>query len=146
MRGVGIIRAFTHGRMTRLSPFVFASVLAVTAAACASSPTAPIDTTVTLAPNKTSVIGNLSVKFIGVTIDTRCPANALCIQAGDAYIALEATVASTRRSFELQVLNPTRREVDFRDYTIAVESLSPHPFLPMPIEPEDYRVTLRVTR
>jgi hypothetical protein len=92
------------------------------------------------------VIGNLSVKFIGVTIDTRCPANALCIQAGDAYIALEASVAGTRRSFELQVLNPTKRAVDVRDYTVAVESLSPHPFLPMPFEPDDYRVTLRITR
>jgi hypothetical protein len=100
----------------------------------------------TLAPGQTGSAGSLNVKFIGVTIDTRCPANALCIQAGDAYIALEAAVASTQRSFELQVLNPTNRETEVRGYLINVESLSPYPFAPNPIDPDDYRVTLRVTR
>lgn len=132
--------------MTRLSSFVFTALTLAAAAACTSAPTAPVDTTVTLAPGQASSVGSLTVKFIGVTIDTRCPANALCIQVGDAHVALEASALGTRRAFELQVLNPMNRETEIRGYTIAIEELSPHPFLPMPIEPGDYRVKLRVTR
>lgn len=130
--------------MKRLSSLVCTAAV-VLAAGC-STPTDPVNATMTLAPGQTGAAGSLSVKFIGVTIDTRCPANALCIQAGDAYIALEASVAATQRSFELQVLNPTNRETEVRGYLISVDSLSPYPFAPDPIAPEDYRVTLHVTR
>jgi hypothetical protein len=100
----------------------------------------------TLAPGQTGTAGPVSVKFVGVTIDTRCPANVMCIQVGDAYIALEASVANTRRAFELQILNPMNRETEVRGYTITVEALAPYPFAPNPINPTDYRVTLRVHR
>jgi len=69
------------------------------------------------------------------------------IQAGDAYIALEASVAATRRAFELQLLNPMNRETEIRGYRIAVEELSPYPFASLPpIRQSDYRVTLKVQR
>lgn len=132
--------------MTRLSTFVFALVAAAASVACSSSPTDPVNTEVTLAPGQSTAVGALTVKFIGVTIDTRCPANAMCIQVGDAYIALEASVSSTRRAFELQVLNPMNRETEIRGYTVGVEALAPYPFAPEPIDPANYRVTLRVTR
>ena len=132
--------------MRRLSTIVFSFVLAASSLACSSSPTAPIEANLTLAPGQTASAGTLSVKFIGVTIDTRCPANVMCIQMGDAYIALEASVANTRRAFELQVLNPMNRETEVRGFTITIESLAPYPFAPEPIDPADYRVTLRVHR
>ncbi len=132
--------------MKRLSSFVFAALVAVISTACTSSPSSPDNTEVTLAPGQSTSVGALTVKFIGVTIDTRCPANVMCIQMGDAYIALEASVASTRRAFELQVLNPMNRETEIRGYTVGVETLAPYPFAPEPIDPANYRVTLRVTR
>src|SRR5215204_6308122 len=79
-------------RMKNLSTFVFTTLLAASIAACASSPTAPADPAiVTMAPGQSTQVGALSVKFVGVTRDTRCPANALCIQAGDVFVALETT-------------------------------------------------------
>lgn len=131
--------------MHRLSTFVFTLAVVVSASAC-SSPTTPSETLLTLAPGQTGSAGALTVKFIGVTEDTRCPANAFCIQAGDATVALEAGALGTRRSFELQVLNPTNRATDVRGYTIEVEALAPYPFSLDPIKPADYRVTLRVFR
>lgn len=132
--------------MRRLSTLLFTALTLAAAAACSSSPTAPVNTTLTLAPGQSSTVGILTVTFIGVTIDTRCPINALCIQAGDAHIALEASVPGTRRAFELQLLNPLNRATELRGYTIEAEALSPHPWTPIPIDHDDYRVQLRVHR
>lgn len=132
--------------MRRLSTFVFTALTMAAAAACTSSPTAPVNTTFTLAPGQSNTVGSLTVKFIGVTLDTRCPLNALCIQVGDAYIALEASVPGTRRAFELQLLNPLNRAAELRGYTIEAKELSPYPYTVVPTNPDDYRVRLNVYR
>lgn len=133
--------------MRRLSTFVFTLLVAATAASCTTAPTAPVEATLTLAPGQTSGVGALSVKFIGVTIDTRCPGDAICIQAGDAYVALEASVATTRRAFELQLLNPMNQATEIRGYEIEVEELSPYLFASLPpIRQSDYRVKLKIQR
>ena len=97
--------------MRTLSTFVFTTLIAASIAACSSSPTAPTNpTVVTMAPGQSTQVGALSLKFIGVTIDTRCPANALCIQVGDAFVALETTASSNCR-FSIRQ-NAARRTVD----------------------------------
>lgn len=132
--------------MKNLSTFLCTALLAASIAACSSSPTAPTDpATVTMAPGQSTQVGTLSVKFVGVTIDTRCPANAFCIQAGDAYVALEASTLGGRREFELQVLNPTNRSTTHGAYSIELVELSPYPFGD-PIAPGDYRVKLRIAK
>lgn len=132
--------------MRTLSTFLFTTLIAASVAACSTSPTAPTNpTVVTMAPGQSTQVGALSVKFIGVTIDTRCPANALCIQVGDAFVALETTVLGARREFELQILNPTKRSTTHRNYFIELQEVSPYPF-GEPIKPADYRVTLRIAR
>jgi len=133
-------------RMRNLSTFLFTTVIAASIAACASSPTSPTDPAiVTMAPGQSTQVGLLSVKFVGVTIDTRCPANAICIQAGDAFVALETNVLGGRRDFELQVLNPTKRSTTHGNYSIELQEVSPYPF-GQPIRPADYRVKLRIAR
>lgn len=132
--------------MRRLSTFLFTALTLAATAACTSSPTAPVNSTFTLAPGQSNTVGSLTVKFIGVTIDTRCPLNALCIQVGDAYIALEASVPGTRRAFELQLLNPLNRATELRGYTIEAKELSPYPYTVVPTNPDDYRVQLNVYR
>lgn len=132
--------------MRRLSTFLFTALTLAAAAACTSSPTAPVNSTFTLAPGQSNTVGSLTVKFIGVTLDTRCPLNALCIQVGDAYIALEASVPGTRRAFELQLLNPLNRATELRGYTIEAKELSPYPYTVVPTNPDDYRVQLSVYR
>lgn len=134
--------------MHRLSTFVSTLVvaLATIATSSCSSPTAPVDTTVTLAPGQTATVGTLSVKFIEVTHESRCPINALCIHPGDVHVSLEALALTTRRSFELKMFEPADRSVEVRGYTVELKDVTPYPFLPQVIDPADYRVTLEVRR
>ena len=133
--------------MKKLSLFVCTSLLAVVTAAC-SSPTEPSEpTAVTLAPGQSTQVGGLSVKFVGVTLDTRCPADVMCIQAGDAFVKLETmALGAGQRSFELQLLNPTQRTTTHGSYSIELLELNPYPFLSQPFPPAAYRVTVRIAR
>jgi hypothetical protein len=130
--------------MRRLSTILFTVLTLAAAAACTSSPTAPVNSTFTLAPGESQTVGTISVKLVGVTEDTRCPINAMCIQVGDAYVALEVSAPGTRRELELQLLNPTNRSTQLRGYTIQVEEVTPYPYTIEPPRPRDYRVTLSV--
>ena len=131
----------------KLPTFLFTALLTITLAACSSSPSAPTGpTSVTLAPGQSTVVSGLSVKFVGVTLDTRCPADALCIQMGDAFVALETVMLGGRRAFELQLLNPTNRSTTHGSYSIELTELTPYPFAGQPIAPGDYRAKLTVAR
>ena len=99
-----------------------------------------------MAPGQSTQVGALSVKFVGVTIDTRCPADAFCIQVGDAFVALETTVLGGKRAFELQILNPTNRSTTHGGYSIELQEVSPYPFGSQPIKAADYRVKLRIAK
>lgn len=89
-------------------------------------------------------MGALSVKFVGVANDSRCPANAICIQAGDVFVALETTMLRGRRAFELQ-LDPAKRGTTHGSYSIESQEVNPYPF-GQPIKPEDYRIKLRIAK
>jgi len=118
-----------------------------TMSACSDSPTAPSEpVTVTLAPGQTETVGGLSIKFTGVTRDTRCPGDAICIQQGDAWIALETTLGFSAAKFELQTNDDAANDRTIGDYLIEVVEVAPYPFLSLPpIQPGDYRVTLKIS-
>jgi hypothetical protein len=107
---------------------------------------APVNQEVTLAPGQSgSVAGGLTLKFDGVSGDSRCPADALCIQGGSASVRVEVSATSSVRRevvFETGNLQPVRHGT----WTLELVQLSPYPFGASPIEPEDYRATLRITR
>jgi hypothetical protein len=86
----------------------------------------------------------LSIRFNGVTGDSRCPADAICIQGGDAIVSLTTTSIRGTRSLELHT--GTMAPVQHDELTISLVRLEPYPFSSGPIEPNDYRATLRVTR
>jgi hypothetical protein len=113
------------------------------------SPTnpSPVDKSVTLAPGQTLAVSEaaISVKFEGVSGDSRCPLNAICITGGDAQVAVE--VIPARGGAKDYVLHTgDMRPVIHDDLTLTLVDLSPYPFAGRPIDPSDYRVTLRVTR
>jgi hypothetical protein len=132
--------------MRRLSTFLFTILTLAAAAACSNTPTAPVNSAFTLAPGESNTVGTVTVKLIGVTEDTRCPINAMCIQVGDAYVAVEVSAPGTRRELELQLLNPTNRATQLRGYTIEVQEVTPYPYTIEPPRPRDYRVTFRVSK
>jgi hypothetical protein len=123
-------------------------LLAVTACSDKSpaSPS-PIAREVVLAPGQTASIGeaSLSLRFDGVSGDSRCPADAICIQGGDALVQIEVLPSGGGR--QPYVLHTgDMRPVMHGDLTISLVELSPYPFSSRPIQPGDYRATLRVTR
>lgn len=111
-----------------------------------TGPTVPLNTEFVLAPGGSAIVDSvsLSVRFNRVTGDSRCPADAICIQGGDAIVHITVISGGITRDYELHTgdMRPVRHD----DKTIALVQLAPYPFSSRTIEPGDYRATLKVTR
>ena len=112
-------------------------------------PTAPgpVDQTIVLAPGQSAVVPGTSITltFSGVTGDSRCPADALCIQGGSATVRVDAAARSGGRqivTFETGNLQPA----SYGGFRMELTQLAPYPFSAGPIKHDDYRATLRITR
>ena len=125
-------------------------LMLVTLAACSDkSPAAPspIAREVTLAPGQTASIeeAGVSIRFHGVTGDSRCPGDAICVTGGSAQVNIEVIPArGDRQPYVLHTGD--MRPVSHGDLTIGLKELSPYPFVTRPIQPGDYRAQLTVTR
>jgi len=139
----------------RILWFAAALTLVVGAGAC-SSPTSPngaFRTEVTLKPGEVTAIAStpLRVAFQRVENDSRCPINALCIQSGDALVALRVSVNNgdgaeinlrTRGSATTDHLT-----AEVAGYQLSIGGLQPARITTSPpIEPGDYRLTLVIER
>jgi len=125
-------------------------VALVTLAACggAAAPSAPLDTQIVVAMGQRTTVAEagLSVTFASVMGDSRCPIDAICIQGGDAVVALDVDGLGRRASVELHT-GDTRRTTQHEGVTITLVDLHPYPFGARPqIPPAEYRATLRLTR
>jgi hypothetical protein len=123
-------------------------LLTVALAGCASTtlaPTGPFNKEVTVAQGKTAaVVDGVSVRFVAVSGDSRCPADALCIQGGDAIVKLQVT--SGKETHEAELHTGSMKPVTSGDVTVELVQLSPYPFSGRTIPQEDYRATLKVSR
>ncbi|HYJ80059.1 MAG TPA: hypothetical protein VEW03_10680 [Longimicrobiaceae bacterium] len=99
-----------------------------------------------LAPGQTAAIEGepLSVAFLRVAEDSRCPRDVVCIRAGEAEVELELRIAPDR--VENAVLNTTEepRSTSFGPYTVHLVRLDPVPAQSGP--PPRYVATLRVDK
>ena len=122
---------------------------AVVAAACTTSttPTVPLNGDFTLAPGALVVIDetSLGIRFVGVSGDSRCPADAFCIQGGDARVTIEVHPNRGEPSTH-ELHTGSMRPVTHDRHVIALVQLEPYPFSSRTIKAEEYRATLRVTR
>ena len=85
------------------------------------------------------------IEFTGVTGDSRCPADAVCIQGGDAVVHIRVTGGATS-AYELHTGDESRSGVVHGLYRIALVQLQPYPFSSQPVAPYDSRATLIVSR
>ncbi len=91
--------------------------------------------------------GNLGIRFVEVTDDSRCATDVVCVWAGNGQVAIRLEpVNGSPVDEELntnQAVGP--REILFSGYTLELVSLSPLPLSTSQIPPGDYEVILRIT-
>lgn len=66
----------------------------------------------------------ISIKFVRVIEDSRCPADVNCIWAGNAKIEIEASKGSQKSAFVLNT-NGNETEASFAGYVIKLTGLEP---------------------
>jgi hypothetical protein len=112
-----------------------------------TGPTVSLNQEFTLAPGEAARVADSSVRiqFLRVSGDSRCPADALCIQGGDALVHIRAG-DNGASEYELHTGDESRATVTHEGLRIQLVNLQPYPFSSRTIEPRDYRATLRVTR
>jgi hypothetical protein len=121
------------------------SILLLAGCDSISGPTSSFSREATVPVGRTvSIVEDVAVRFVEVTGDSRCPADALCIQGGDAIVKLRVMVDGRQRDVELHTGNT--RPVSSQGLTIELLQLMPYPFSSRPIQPDDYEATIRVTR
>ena len=123
------------------------SVLSLACGANVTGPSTPVGEPFTLGVKEAIAISGTSmvIEFTGVSGDSRCPANAVCIQGGDAVVHIRVTGGGTS-TYELHTGDDSRSAVVHGLYRIALMQLQPYPFSAQPVAPNDYRATLTVTR
>ena len=118
-------------------------------AACNGGPTGPtfgLDTAfvLTIGESVTLEGGAVRIRFSGVTGDSRCPIDVVCITGGDAIVEIAAR-SGNGPEIHYDLHTGDLRPVQHRTLTIALVQLAPDPFSTETIPREAYRVALRVT-
>ena len=113
-----------------------------------AGPTVPLNQQFTLAPGETAVIDStgLRLQFVRVMSDSRCPADAICIQLGDAIVLVRAVDGEAMRDYDLHTGSSQQGTVEHGGMRISLVQLQPYPFSSRTIQPDDYRATLEVRR
>lgn len=91
---------------------------------------------------------DLTVRFIRVVGDSRCPRDVTCIWEGNAEIEVVLARDTAEVSVRLHTQGRGRHASrgSALGFTVSMESLDPYPSTAEPISPEDYVATLVVTR
>jgi hypothetical protein len=123
-----------------LTPLIAGLALASCATGASSLGGVPLGREFTLKPGETARVQStdLRVTFVGVVNDSRCPADAVCIQAGDAVLALRVGSADV----ELRSNSAPVRAVGV--YNVRVKRVEPYVYTSRVIPPDDYRAALVV--
>jgi hypothetical protein len=110
-------------------------------------PTVPVNERFMLPAGATASIDRtgLRLRFERVSGDSRCPADAVCIQGGDAVVHIVVADGGVETPHELHTSDPARGQATQGRYRIALVELQPYPFSSRTIAPGDYRATFTVS-
>ena len=110
-------------------------------------PSVPLNDRFTLARGELARVEGADVRlqFVEVTGDSRCPADAVCIQGGDAIVHVRVIDGSTT-AYELHTGDSSRAAVLHQQLRVELVQLQPFPFSSRTIAPDEYRATFTVTR
>ena len=81
---------------------------------------------VRMGSQKTSTVGAVTVKFVAVVEDSRCPQGTQCVWAGNAKVKVSISKGKKEKTFEL---DSTRGNtvINFQGYDIKFVDLRPQP-------------------
>jgi hypothetical protein len=111
-----------------------------------AGPSVALGGEVTVAPGETATVrgAGVDIHFTQVSADSRCPADVVCIQLGEAVVHIQVRAGGARTDYELRTGGAQRGVVMHRDRRIELRQLQPYPFSNRRIAPGDYRLTLAV--
>jgi len=126
-----------------LRKFLFVSVLvSLLLAGCMAAAPQAAPQTVELKPGEETTYQDLTVRFNTVIDDSRCPADATCIQAGMARISLNVSANGQEQTLEMTTPEGNASQASFAGYTIEFQDLQPFPLSSVRINPSEYTATL----
>ena len=89
---------------------------------------------------------DLTIEFVSLIEDSRCPIGVNCIWAGNAKVQIKVSnKKKASKIFELST-NLQPKTIDFECYEIALESLIPHPKADVSTNPNDYTAIFAVRK
>jgi hypothetical protein len=139
----------SHGMLCNL--LILPIVCLIAATGCdeksPAGPSVPLNQEFTLAPAQAATIRGTStrIEFVEVTGDSRCPADAVCIQGGDAIVHIRTLDSGKTNAYQLHTGDASLASVTHGNMRIELVQLQPYPFSARTIAPGDYRATLKVS-
>jgi len=136
--------------MARCVSIIGVVAFAILISGCAAhpaQPSRPLGQPFDLQAGTSAVLADgLRLTFDRVRADSRCPLDALCVQAGEAIVVLRlAQSASSQVEQELRT-TPAFAEASYQSYVIKLVALAPYPRSTQQIRREEYVATLTVDR
>lgn len=136
--------------MKRFSSVTVAFAFALLMSGCAThpaQPSRPLGQPFELHAGTSAIVDDrLRVMFERVRSDSRCPLDALCIQAGEAIVVLTLLQPAAAQVEQELRTTPGFSETSFDSYLIRLVALAPYPRSTSQIRPEEYIATLTVDR
>lgn len=95
---------------------------------------------------KVAVKNKLTIKFLSLIEDSRCPTDVQCIQAGSARITVELSGGkNAAKTFEMSI-GKQPQTVSYAGYNIKLIALNPQPASNIRINRNGYTAAFQVTR
>jgi hypothetical protein len=149
VRMVGLTGMDSARQLRVRAAFVLCCLLAATACdETQTGPTVPLNERFILAPGSVAVVRDedLRIRFDEVTGDSRCPADVVCIQGGDALVHIRVSDGASTNAYVLHTGDSSRAAIVHGSVRIALVELQPYPFSSRTIAPGDYRATFTASR
>ena len=96
----------------------------------------------------TSADGSVSVTFVELIQDSRCPADAMCIWQGNVRVLIEVRQGTEMQRYTLTLgalLEGDVSSISLPGYTITLKDVQPYPLTSQPSSPADYEITLGIS-
>lgn len=93
--------------------------------------------------------GNIKVKLIKVTDDSRCPSDVTCIWAGEVKVVLDVLINDQdlgETTLTLGASNDDKNVKNIGGYFVKVLAVNPYPVSTRQLEQADYIVTLLISK